>query len=85
MIRCGWCNAETNPDRCGTCGRDPALPWLQRGAMPPEVSEADRFRAVLSGAEEAIRADGLEPTIDRLADKLDVSPRTVRRWRAVAS
>ena len=84
MIVCGWCNAETDLGRCTACGRDPALPWAQRALEPPVVTVAARHRRLLAEATVAIRAEGSEPTIDRLAERLEVDPRTVRRWRALS-
>jgi hypothetical protein len=85
MIVCGWCNADTAPGRCSMCGRDPALPWVQRGSNPPVVTPADRYARFLAVATAAIQSDGLEPTIERLAARLDVDPRTVRRWRQMSA
>ena len=84
MIVCGWCHADTDPVRCSACGRDPAVPWVQRALEPPTVSLAERRRRQLTAATAALRAEGVEPTIDRLAERLDIDPRTVRRWRAVS-
>lgn len=84
MIVCGWCHAETQPARCSLCGRDPALPWVQRGQEPPTVTAADRNRIRMVRTSADLVAEGLEPTIERLADRLGVDPRTVRRWRGVS-
>lgn len=84
VIVCGWCGQDTRPGACGTCGRDPAVPWLQRAQEPPVVDEAAKHRRQLAEAAKAIESEGLRPTIDRLAEQLDVSPRTVRRWREMA-
>jgi len=65
-----------------TCGREAALPWIQRNEEPPAVTSFARNRRLLAQAERSIRADGLEPTIDRLAERLGRDARTVRRWRA---
>jgi hypothetical protein len=82
VIVCGWCSADTVPDRCSVCGRDPALPWVQRGQEAPTVDVAERrFRAVRQ-VEQALRLEGQAPTIERLAERMGVSPRTVRRWQA---
>ncbi len=93
-ITCGWCGhptatAETRADhpanlpRCSACGHeDPARPWTQRGQEPPTVNAADKHRKALHEAEAAIRAEGLTPTVDRIAERLDITPRNVRRWRA---
>jgi hypothetical protein len=85
VIVCGWCHGETTPDRCSLCGRDPALPWVQRGQEPPAVNPAERNRVRMVRASTDLLAEGYEPTIERLADRLGVDPRTVRRWRAVSS
>jgi hypothetical protein len=85
MIVCGWCHGDTEPGHCSSCGRDPALPWLQRATEPPVVTPADRYARFLAVAETQIRLEGHEPTIERLAERLDVDPRTVRRWRAMSA
>lgn len=85
MIRCGFCGGETAPGSCSLCGRDPALPYVQRGMEPPVIDEAARHRQALAEATSAIEASGLRATIDRLAEQLDVSPRTVRRWREMTA
>jgi hypothetical protein len=82
MIVCGWCHADTAPERCSNCGHDPVLPWFQRAEEPPVVNEAERRFQAVREAEKGLRLAGLEPTVERIAERLDVSPRTVQRWRA---
>lgn len=94
MILCGWCGKPTAPDvRCPWCRhREPALPWVQRGEDPPVVTAEGGRPATdpasvgrrLLEASARIRADGMTPTAEALAEALDVSPRTVRRWQQVA-
>lgn len=82
MIVCGWCHKETEPGLCAVCGRDAALPWVQRGMEPPSVIPGARNRKRLDDAAAELRADGFQATAERLADRLDVSVRTVRRWQS---
>lgn len=82
MIRCGWCGRATTPDTCSSCGRDPVLPWAQRDLQPPVV---DFHRERLAQATAELRSQGVTPTVERLAEALDVSPRTVRRWQQMAA
>lgn len=90
MIRCGWCGHPTAPDHCGHCQRDPAVPWVQRGVIPPTVEEHDAGRPALDedairsrygAARAALIAEGRAPTLEGIAERLDRSPRTVRQWR----
>lgn len=82
MRTCGWCGHPTATDPCSSCGHiDPDRPWIQRGQVPPVVDDAERHRRLLAEARDTLRREGVEPTIERLAEQLDVSPRTVRRWR----
>lgn len=81
MIACGWCGKPTEPDRCGVCGRDPVLPWTQRGLEPPE-SDAHTHELATAAAE--LRREGRRVTAETLAERLGVSPRTVRRWQEMA-
>lgn len=85
MILCGWCGHSTpNVDRCSHCGHeDPTRPYVQRGSRIPGAEAAKHKR--LADAEAAIRAAGEEPTVERIAERLDVSPRTVRRWREMSA
>jgi hypothetical protein len=84
--RCGWCGHTTTPARCGYCGRDPATPYRHRGEELPVVEPAkgrpgldnDDIRRRLAGALDAL---GPHATVESLAELLDVSPRTVRRWK----
>lgn len=82
MIRCGWCGGDTAPDRCSLCGRDPALPYVQRGQEPPVVDAAELARRKLDEAAKAIEASGRKVTAAAVAEHHDVDERTVRRWRA---
>jgi len=85
VIVCGWCGQPSEPDRCGNCRRDPALPWVQRATDPPAVDPTDDIRRRLSEAAAAVESHGHRPTAERLAEHLDVSPRTVRRWQQMAA
>jgi len=84
MIRCGWCGRPTpDDDRCRSCGHaDPRLPWDQRRAPVPAVSAVDDHRRRLAEAEREL---GTDATIERIAEHLEVSPRTVRRWREMTA
>lgn len=82
MIVCGWCGKATDPGRCAACGRDPALPWVQRGTEPPAVAPHERE---LAAAAAGLRAEGRKVTSEALAEVLDVSPRTVRRWQGMSA
>lgn len=90
-IVCGWCGHPTPDPRCAYCGRDPRLPWRQRGAEPPSEAEHEPGRPTLDEADirrrydearKALIAEGREPTVEAIAERLDRSPRTVREWRA---
>lgn len=78
-IVCGWCAALTGPALCVACGRDPVLPWTQRGQVPPTEAEAKRIDARRRMAE-ARRQLGFDATAEQIAEAIGVSPRTVRRW-----
>jgi hypothetical protein len=84
MIACGWCGQPSKPGRCGNCHRDPALPWVQRGHDPEDIDPRDQQRRRLASAMRDLQADGHHVTVDALAERLDVSPRTVRRWQQMA-
>lgn len=95
MIACGWCGKPTgSTDRCSACGHvDPARPWVQRGEDAPRIVSHDPGRPELdpgdvarrlASARAGIVKRGLPPTVEALAEALDVSPRTVRRWQKVA-
>lgn len=75
LILCGWCGVPTPAGACASCGRDAVLPWTQRGTTPPQADTPTRRLA------EATAALGSDATIERIAEFLDVDPRTVRRWR----
>lgn len=88
MIECGWCGQPSAPDRCGHCHRDPAVPWRQRGLEPVPLRTDAVGRPALDPDElrhrfAVARKDlGEHATVDALAERLDVSPKTVRRWLA---
>jgi len=84
VIVCGWCAHLTNPEACGSCGRDPSLPWSQRGLPPPGESDARRDDARRRLAE-ARRSLGPDATAERIAELVGVSPRTVRRWQEMSA
>lgn len=91
MIVCGWCARLTaNRERCTSCGHeDPPRPWAQRGVEPPEWHPSHgRPRVtpteVARRLADARRELGDRATVERLAEHLDVSPRTVRRWQKVS-
>lgn len=92
MIVCGWCNTATAPDLCSYCGRDPALPWTQRGTEPPEATEGHE-----SGGRPALDASQVrqririarkelpdDATQAQLAEALGISERTLARWQKLA-
>jgi ribosome-binding protein aMBF1 (putative translation factor) len=90
---CGWCARLTSSaDRCSACGHeDPARPWRQRGMEPPTWQAQDAGRPTLDVGDVRRRlADGRRQlgdrpaTVEALAEALDVSPRTVRRWQKMA-
>ena len=89
---CGWCEQPTaNLVRCSSCGHpDPGRPWEQRGEATPTVRADVVGRPVLDPAairrrlSEARRVLGDTVTIERLAEHLEVSEKTVRRWQKVA-
>jgi hypothetical protein len=62
---------------------DPTLPYVQRGLPIPDASALNRRR--LADAEAALRREGHAPTVELLAERLEVSPRTVRRWREMSA
>lgn len=89
MIVCGWCSSATAPGLCSTCGRDPALPWLQRGSEPPDVKEQPAGRPRLDPAQIKHRLrlalkELPEATNAELAEHLGIGETTVRNWRKVA-
>lgn len=94
MIVCGWCGKPTEPtNRCTYCRHvDPARPWVQRGEEPEELAIApgrphlettDVMHRLLAGRER-LATEGRSPTVETLAEAMDVSPRTARRWLKVA-
>lgn len=94
MILCGWCGRGT-PDgpACVICRHDdPARPYRQRGTEPPRVDvhegrptlvPSDVVRR-LAVARAELQRQGRTVTIETMAELLEVSPRTVRRWREMA-
>lgn len=93
MIECGWCGNDTaNLDRCTSCGHaDPARPWVQRGEDAPVTGNHEPGRPELDPGEirrrlaKARAVLGDRPaTVEALAEVLDVSERTVRRWQKVS-
>lgn len=81
MIHCGWCGVPTERSRCASCRRDPTLPYLQRAIEPEPIDPHAEQRTALARADREL---GPHATIDAIAEFLDVSPRTVRRWREMA-
>ena len=82
MIVCGWCGNGT-PDEldCLSCGHeDPAKPWHQRGMEPP-----DHHALQIAQATKRLRMRGERVTDETLAEELDISPRTLGRWRQKVS
>ncbi len=84
MIVCGWCGAPTaDADWCSACKHSwPRIPWEQRGQEVPGAIAQTRRR--LDEARAAIEASGQRATVERVAEYLDVSARTVRRWQQMA-
>ena len=85
---CGWCGEPTRTDPCANCTHaDIARPWLQRGQEPPTVERLDpvSIRRRLAHAKRDIKAEGGTATVAALAERLDVSERTVRRWREMTA
>ena len=84
MIRCGWCGKATEAtERCAACDHiDPTRPYVQRGEPVPGLDRGDVNRRRLA---EAMKTLGDDATIERIAEHLDVSPRTVRRWREMTT
>ena len=78
MILCGWCgHPTTDGPQCVSCGHaEPEKPWRQRGQTPP-----DAIKARLDSASRKLAERGRAVTDESLAEVLDVSPRTIGRWR----
>lgn len=87
LIICGWCGHPTqNEIRCSSCGHeDPSRPWTQRGQDAPTIAGRTNPDDVRKRLAEATRDLGGSPTIEALAERLGVSPRTVRRWREMTA
>jgi hypothetical protein len=77
VIFCGFCGQPTEPELCANCRHDPVLPYLQRGQEPDPVERGPEIRRRLAQA----ARDLDNPTAERLAERLGVSARTVRRWQ----
>jgi hypothetical protein len=94
MIVCGWCGRATSEgDRCVMCHHeDPARPYVQRRLDVPRLDAHDGRPTLvpadvarrLATARRQLEEAGRTVTIEALAEVLEVSPRTVRRWREVA-
>lgn len=84
MIVCGWCAAITGPMTCQACGRDPVVPWVQRGQEPRSEAQAKRLD-ISRRLTEARRALGPGATVDAIAELVGVSSRTVRRWHEMSA
>ena len=95
MISCGWCGQSTpDAERCVLCRHeDPARPWVQRGLPVPRTDSHEGRPALdpsdvarrIAAARLLIERSGHPATIEALAEVLDVSTRTVRRWQRMAS
>lgn len=90
MIRCGWCGVVTGTEPCDACGRDPMLPYRQRGIVPTAIAHHDAGRPMLDArtirsqygaARQVLLAAGRSPTIEAIAEELGRTPRTIRDWR----
>lgn len=90
-IVCGWCGEATPAaPPCLVCGRDPSIPYEQRGQAPipvrvdaagrPTLDERE-IRKRLAVAQRAIEESGRPATVSALAEQLEVDESTVRRWR----
>lgn len=84
MIVCGWCGHPTKPETCETCGRDPVVPWEQRGLAAPKfdpaAERAKEQAARLTAARRALIEAGAKITNAALAEAIGVDEKTVRRW-----
>jgi len=89
-VICGWCGRETVQYSCDYCSRDPELPYVQRAVEPvtvtvegpgrPELDEKT-VRKRYDAAKTAIAHEGGIPTTEAIAERMDVTPRTVRAYR----
>jgi len=91
VIVCGWCASTTEPGQCSQCGRDPALPWIQRAQEPPRATETGHSgRPSLNAGQIkqrlriALKELGNDATNAELAEHLDISERTLNRWQKVS-
>lgn len=93
-VICGWCGQPSGgikPESdCRNCGHErPDLPWVQRAGVVPMVEhEAGRpaldVRTVAAKLRAAREALGPDATNKALAAHLDISIRTLGRWRKAA-
>ena len=91
MILCGFCGRAVEAYvRCSTCGHYPEVAWEQRGEIPPVVEkpvagrpalDLDDIRRRLTAATNSLQSEGRQATVGALAERLDVSDKTIRRWR----
>jgi AcrR family transcriptional regulator len=61
------------------------LPWSQRGVDAPLIDPNHEYRRRLAAATADLESRGQRATAERIAEHLDVSPRTVRRWQQMAA
>lgn len=90
-IVCGWCGAPTPPGECDRCGKEPSVPWVQRGQQPPRAdgehaagrppTDPRDIRRRYDEARGEVMAQGRTPTVEAIAEQLDVAERTVRDWK----
>ena len=89
VIVCGWCGKPTtNWTRCSECAHiAPQRPWEQRGESVPTIPTHPAGRPPLDATELRKRLASLGPgaTDDQIAERFEVDPRTVRRWRQKVS
>jgi len=86
---CGWCARITDSRAtCTHCGHvDPDRPFVQRGLDVPEVHPQEAGRPPLTADEmrRRLEALGADATVEQLAERWEVDPRTIRRWRQKVS
>ena len=88
---CGWCEQSTTDELiCSQCGHeDPARPWLQRGKTIPLSEEREhlggrprlepgQIRQRLRIAQKEL---GDNATNAQVAERLEISERTLARWQ----
>lgn len=87
MILCGWCGHTTPAGKCVYCHRDAETPWRQRAQDVPEVDEGrppldeTDIRRRYEAARTGLRGEGRVATVEAIAERMDVSPRTLRDYR----